>query len=336
MIPYLELRIDAAKKYSTSARANTRLNCKNGQCGGRCLRKKRNGEGIETCRLELTKEQKEIWGRAKEAAKPVKEKPKNKEVVKPKESGGNNAKELLATSMPKTKLTTKKEFKSMKPSEVPPGVETITVKGGGTVKNPIVDTGNTMYLSSDWIEGKQKDASLKKAATLEKRNGLVNRNVAIVIETGVDKYAAIDDGFSPKVAGVLNEPYARIIPNNPKQIELAKALRVPDKNETLLDGLKMFPRNKGLPGNLSDVGSLMHIYDHEITSSFKASEGHDASEEEIERVAKQVRKDGKGHNWVPVLVRETGEDKYEVVGNHFVYDVMKKANVEKMWTIIVE
>lgn len=68
MTPYLELRLDARKKTSSSARAGKKLKCTIEQCGGRCLR------AGEVCRLTPTKEQGKIWGRAKKAVKPVKEK----------------------------------------------------------------------------------------------------------------------------------------------------------------------------------------------------------------------------------------------------------------------
>ncbi len=83
--------------------------------------------------------------------------------------------------------------------------------------------------------------------------------------------------------------------------------------------------------NLSDVGNLMHLYMDEI----KPGEGTDAPEFLITATAKKLNEFG-GRNWIPIIVKEIGEDKYEVIGNSFIYAVAEEAGLEKVWCIIAE
>ncbi len=83
--------------------------------------------------------------------------------------------------------------------------------------------------------------------------------------------------------------------------------------------------------NLSDVGNLMHLYMDEI----KPGEGTDAPEFLITATAKKLNELG-GRNWVPLIVKEMGEDQYEVIGNSFIYAVAEEAGLEKVWCIIAD
>ncbi|MEO8891086.1 MAG: Rho termination factor N-terminal domain-containing protein [Coleofasciculaceae cyanobacterium] len=83
--------------------------------------------------------------------------------------------------------------------------------------------------------------------------------------------------------------------------------------------------------NLSDIGNLMHLYIDEINPG----EGTDAPEFLITATAKKLHELG-GRNWIPVIVKELGEDKYEVIGNSFIYAVAEEAGLEKVWCIIAE
>lgn len=83
--------------------------------------------------------------------------------------------------------------------------------------------------------------------------------------------------------------------------------------------------------NLSDIGNLMHLYMDEI----KPGEGTNAPEFLITATAKKLNKLG-GRNWVPVIVKEIGEDQYEVIGNSFIYAVAEEAGLEKVWCIIAD
>ncbi|MBA3921363.1 MAG: Rho termination factor N-terminal domain-containing protein [Nostocaceae cyanobacterium] len=83
--------------------------------------------------------------------------------------------------------------------------------------------------------------------------------------------------------------------------------------------------------NLSNIGNLMYLYINEI----KPSEGTDAPDFLITAAAKKLNSLG-GRNWVPIIVKEVAEDKYEVIGNSFVYAVAKEADLEKVWCIIAD
>jgi len=83
--------------------------------------------------------------------------------------------------------------------------------------------------------------------------------------------------------------------------------------------------------NLGDVGNLMHLYMHEINPG----KGTDSPEFLIAATAKILKESG-GRNWVPVIIKETGEDEYEVIGNSFIYAVAEEAGLEKIWCIIAD
>ena len=83
--------------------------------------------------------------------------------------------------------------------------------------------------------------------------------------------------------------------------------------------------------NLSKIGKLIHLYRDEI----ELVEGIDAPEFIISSTAKFLDETG-GRNWVPVIVKEVGEDKYEVIGNSFIYVVAEAAGLEKVWCIIAD
>lgn len=83
--------------------------------------------------------------------------------------------------------------------------------------------------------------------------------------------------------------------------------------------------------NLSDIGNLMHLYMDEI----KPGENTDAPEFLITATAKKLNQLG-GRNWVPLIVKEIGEDQYEVIGNSFIYAVAEEAGLEKVWCIIAD
>ena len=81
----------------------------------------------------------------------------------------------------------------------------------------------------------------------------------------------------------------------------------------------------------NSIGSLMHIYLEEI----EAGEGTNASEFLIKATANALKEKG-GRNWIPVIVKETGEDSYQVIGNSFIYAVADQARLERVWCIIAD
>jgi hypothetical protein len=83
--------------------------------------------------------------------------------------------------------------------------------------------------------------------------------------------------------------------------------------------------------SLNDIGNLMHLYLDEI----EPGDGTDAPEFLIRASAQLLAQKG-GRNWVPVIVKETGEDQYEVIGNSFIYAVAEEAGLERVWCIVTD
>lgn len=83
--------------------------------------------------------------------------------------------------------------------------------------------------------------------------------------------------------------------------------------------------------SLSNVGNLMHLYIEQID----AGEGTNAPEFLIKASAHLLNQKG-GRNWVPIVVRETSEDKYEVIGNSFIYAVAEEAGLDRVWCIVAD
>ena len=83
--------------------------------------------------------------------------------------------------------------------------------------------------------------------------------------------------------------------------------------------------------NLSDVGNLMYL-DLEIIES---KDEQAISEYLINATAEQLNTTNT-RNWVPLVVKEIAEDRYQVIGNSFVYAVAEVAGLEKVWCIIAD
>ena len=56
----------------------------------------------------------------------------------------------------------------------------------------------------------------------------------------------------------------------------------------------------------------------------------------IMAVANLLTQGEAARNWVPLIVREVGEEKYELLGNTFVYAVAEAAGLEKVWCIVAD
>ncbi|QIR36725.1 Rho termination factor [Tolypothrix sp. PCC 7910] len=83
--------------------------------------------------------------------------------------------------------------------------------------------------------------------------------------------------------------------------------------------------------SLSDIGNLMHLY----LDTIDPGEGTDAPEFLIKASAHLLNQKG-GRNWIPVIVKETGEDKYQVIANSFIYAIAEEAGWERVWCIIAD
>lgn len=81
--------------------------------------------------------------------------------------------------------------------------------------------------------------------------------------------------------------------------------------------------------NISDVGNLIHVYiDYIIAVDIEVTP-------HIIESAKTLNNNG-GRNWIPIIVKETGIDQYQIIGDTFVYAVCKAANLDKVWCIVVD
>jgi len=83
--------------------------------------------------------------------------------------------------------------------------------------------------------------------------------------------------------------------------------------------------------NPKDIGNLMHLYLDEI----EPGEATDAPQFLIQASAHLLNEKG-GRNWVPLIVREIEGDRYQVIGNSFVYAVAEEAGLERVWCIIAD
>jgi Rho termination factor, N-terminal domain len=83
--------------------------------------------------------------------------------------------------------------------------------------------------------------------------------------------------------------------------------------------------------NFNDIGNLMHLYLDEI----EPGEGTHYSEFVIQTTANLLKQKG-GRNWIPVIVKEIGKDRYQVIGNSFIYAVAERAGLDRVWCIIAD
>nr|WP_290225104.1 Rho termination factor N-terminal domain-containing protein [Trichocoleus desertorum] len=83
--------------------------------------------------------------------------------------------------------------------------------------------------------------------------------------------------------------------------------------------------------SLSDVGNLIYLY----LDSIQPGEATDAPEFLINAAANLLNQKG-GRNWVPIVVKETGKDQYQVVGNSFVYAVAEAAGLKQVWCVVAD
>lgn len=83
--------------------------------------------------------------------------------------------------------------------------------------------------------------------------------------------------------------------------------------------------------SLSDVGNLIYLY----LDSINPGEATNAPEFLVNAAANLLNQKG-GRNWVPIVVKETGRDQYQVVGNSFVYAVAEAAGLQQVWCVIAD
>ena len=213
---------------------------------------------------------------------------------------------------------------------------------GGGVSDPEIEAAKEGYKdessgsnSSDvgnlvsYIDNGETDTGNAKAdaaMVAAFRRGEVNNNPALVIETGIDQYKAIDARSatiikSADAAGVKFNSI--IVKNDPKHISAARETnRIQSKDVSFR---KRQPRTaQNNIGNLSSFSG----------STFNGGSTKGYSGKDVNRAAKSVLKNN-SRVWAPVHVKATGADSYKVIGSRFGLDVAAKAGV-KPWFIEVE
>jgi hypothetical protein len=75
----------------------------------------------------------------------------------------------------------------------------------------------------------------------------------------------------------------------------------------------------------------MHLNLSKIESAEPCSE----SEFIIAGAAEAVLQAG-NRNWIPIIVKETGDYQYQVVSNHFIYAVAQQAKLDLVWCIVID
>ncbi len=83
--------------------------------------------------------------------------------------------------------------------------------------------------------------------------------------------------------------------------------------------------------NSENIGKLMDLKLSKIESAEPCSE----SEFIIAGAAEAVLQAG-NRNWIPIIVKETGDYQYQVVSNHFVYAVAQQAKLDSVWCIVID
>lgn len=83
--------------------------------------------------------------------------------------------------------------------------------------------------------------------------------------------------------------------------------------------------------SLSDIGNLMHLYFDEIEPGEPTS-----MPSFLIQASAKVLNEKCDRNWVPIIVKEIGEDQYQVIGNSFIYAVVEEAGLERVWCIVAD
>lgn len=79
---------------------------------------------------------------------------------------------------------------------------------------------------------------------------------------------------------------------------------------------------------LSDIGNLVCLPFDEIEPGLQTT-AHDFLIHEASNLLRKTKR-----NWVPIIVKEIGVDRYEVVANAFVYAAIAESGLEEVWCIM--
>ncbi|MGL4503214.1 MAG: hypothetical protein ACRCU2_29400 [Planktothrix sp.] len=83
--------------------------------------------------------------------------------------------------------------------------------------------------------------------------------------------------------------------------------------------------------DFDNIGKLMHLPLIDIEP------GQEITEQEfLVSSAAEAILEANGRNWVPVIVQEIADYQYQAVSNHFVYAAAKKAQIQRVWCIVID
>jgi hypothetical protein len=80
-----------------------------------------------------------------------------------------------------------------------------------------------------------------------------------------------------------------------------------------------------------EVGALLHLYLEEIEPLIP-TEAHQFL---ITEAAKAIN-EAQGRNWIPVIVKQTGAEKFQAIANIFILVAAQEAGIDKVWCIVVD
>ena len=81
----------------------------------------------------------------------------------------------------------------------------------------------------------------------------------------------------------------------------------------------------------NSIGTLMHLPINEIDPGDRTN-----IPEFLLKATADLLKEKGGRNWIPVIVKDIGEDRYQVISNYFVYAVAEQAGLGRVWCSIAE
>lgn len=202
-------------------------------------------------------------------------------------------------------------------------------KEGGMLEPSDIGTLKQIYTDEMSVKNPKKfnEAKLNEAAELIKKAGS-NYDAVVIKETGPDRYEVIGNAFVYEAAKRAGIERINTIIGNDKAEQNLKASR-DDEPETLTVGPQKDRASKLYDMEEWDIGTMRNIYLDEIDLKPTQRVNPKKVAEASERM-----KQGKT-NWEPIPVRETGPDRYEIVGNAHLYEAAKQAGFEKMKTIMV-
>lgn len=82
--------------------------------------------------------------------------------------------------------------------------------------------------------------------------------------------------------------------------------------------------------DFDNIGKLKHL----LLDDIEPSENFSESEFIITAAAEAILQ-ANGRNWIPVIVKQIADYKYQIVSNQFVYASAQKAELDRVWCIVI-